>query len=149
MIFNTLFAALYSVIIVQSATINPPVFDESVIIKNYPILNETFIPIKVLQIPQDIKDTIAPPVWVEDWEELEFAAPSDMFSSVPIYGDNDNLTIKAAAYAFAHGSGVWILQDHTERNELTIDKTVTLEDVLEFYQIGELGEIGKGKKAAA
>lgn len=89
--------------------------------------------LKLVTIPEEIKNSVDLPPWLDSWEDAEFAALSTEFTDIPLLGDNDNKTIAAASYLYSMTSGHWITSSHHLVKRDDFDLNNYTNTILEYF----------------
>lgn len=96
--------------------------------------------LKLVTIPDFIKENVDLPEWLDSWEDAEFAAPVGQFEGVPLLGDHENKTIAAAGYLYSMAGGKWVtnvsqLGKRDGLDETWVNSNYT-NSIMDFFQNG-------------
>lgn len=88
----------------------------------------------IVLLPQDVKDQLQPPQWLDGWEDAEFAG-KDYDTGNILGGDEGNVTLKAAYYLLSMTGGYWFDGSHNIKRSSLGEKLD--DDVLNYFQTGD------------
>ena len=90
--------------------------------------NQTYV---LVQIPDDIKNTVTTPEWLTNWEEAEFMSASGMYGK-PHGWDIENVTVRAAYWLALMTSGIWL----DDKEEEYVKRDSYVDNVIAYYNTG-------------
>lgn len=90
--------------------------------------NQTYV---LVQIPDDIKNTVTTPEWLTNWEEAEFMSAGGMYGK-PHGWDIENVTVRAAYWLALMTSGIWL----DDKEEEYVKRDSYVDNVIAYYNTG-------------